>query len=329
MLFRLIMFVAMLVLPTVSFAGFFDFLVNPRFKDGVIQDKMLQQETVKKAAGKSIDIFSFIDNIYQAKVVKNSPDYAYIGDNVLTKKKPFSNLWESNIFPLYCASKGGKVFQWNLPVVTYGTADFVLSCEVNGQVDTAMLDFIKKDNSVYPYSHGIAYVTAEGFKQYLDKHRFYSYVDATGMVAVKALDPSMRGKKNGGTRQIPRSFRYEVALNISNKTNSPQQYDLTAMKLFVGEQVFDIEKEYSSDSSPVNWKYYQNLNINFTGRTSRFKLNPGQNFTGALKVKVPGLPTEDFESANLVITIGEHRFTGLVQKSDYDFLKEIFEERAN
>ena len=308
--------IATLLLPTVSFAGFFDAIFGKTFKDGIIVNRTLQKENVINITNNSKDIYAFIKKIYEAKIINNGN--VFIVDDVRHSpaNDPDRRHFDNDIFALYCRTKGGDFYKWdNSNKENWIGANFIYGCEINGKLDSAQIIGIKRTQSTdYPYDHSYSYVNKDGLAEYFNKYRHETcYVDPKGEVSIKY------------SYAIPGGAVYDINFKLNNMTSKPKEIDFADIKINVDGDSYDIEqtgKPASNNSYKFNWLKYK-LNTTFVDNEpcSKMRLHPKQEFTGTLRVKVMGLEIVEFNKKQISLLINGDSYSNFTHTTYYDLHK--------
>lgn len=303
-------------------------ILPPHFKDEVIVNNKLQLTYIRNIARQSSDIFDFVQKIYATISVDR--EYRVV-HQAISKKLSIDDLfayswtdwdsyaWDRDVFKEYCSVKNGKVFSLELfsgSGISYfwGISRKFYTCEINGEVDAALIYEVYKGNSgEYPYEIIKKYSKKEGFYKLLKEYKLEGFT-SNDMVITIPLTQINRPLK---------SDEYVLIFNYYNNTSAPEIFDfLNTNYVNIKGLRYDIDFRLESEPKKVKWTSFNPEAFVTKGDFSKVRVQPKQNVTGIIAFRIPSvISLKEEDLSDLVISIDNRIYTNFKKVFLYEVLK--------
>jgi hypothetical protein len=247
------------------------------FTEGVLIERNLQKEKIVQLANNSDNIVDFINEVYATppqQIFENKFSTGYI-----LSKTSKVNIWDLDIFKIYCSEKKGVMYKWLSPEIPYGVISRIFYvCEIDGEINSALQCDVKRNENrkTFPYLVYVYYLEKDLLKKQLANKIEYNAFISSNNVARFLL-------KSGSYKND-----YLVEINYQNKTGSPKAINFNNLKVQVSGITYDVDFK-SWESYFGGFRDYFVVNNEKTDET-KIKLNPNQSIQSCvMNISIPGL----------------------------------------
>jgi len=271
-------------------------------------------QNLKEIAAIDEDVIDFAQDVYVEAPIETSDTHVFVDEELELVDNFGSDISsidypDTHFFVTYCDSMSGKVMTWTIQkkyerLRGKGAGKIFYTCEVNGEVDGALMYFLKNKHPFYKVEKH--YLTNEGFKKYRELYKtFISKDDACENEELSIDRSSLYDPKQG---LIYRSYSHPVHVKLENHGDKVRTYDINKFSLVVNGKTYDAQVIKVKNRRKVSHE--------------KIVLLPGEIYEEDIVVKIRLLIGYNEEHVlGSTFSIDGHKFTNFKEADSYDIDK--------
>ena len=287
---------------------------HSNYEPDVFSGGRVNHQNLHEIATIDEDIMDFAQDVYVEAPIEISDTHVFVNEELELPDNYGSDISyidypDTHFFVTYCDSISGKVMTWTIQkkyerLRGRGIGKKFYTCEVNGEVDGAIMYFVK---SKYPhYKVEKHYLTNEGFKKYRELYKTFISKDDTCENEELSIDRSSLYDPIRGLTY--RSYSHPIHLKFENRGDKVKTYDINKLSLTINGQSYETKVIKVKNKRKISHE--------------KIVLSPGEIYEDDVVVKIRllrGYNEEHVLGSNL--SIDGHQFTNFKEADSYDIDK--------
>ena len=278
---------------------------HSNYESDVFSGNKINQQNLQEVATIDENIIDFAQDLYSEAHLQISEKHVFAGEELELVDNSrgdlsFIDYPDTQFFVTYCDSMAGKVMTWTIEkkyerLRGKGSCKKFYTCEVNGEVDGAIMYFVKNKHPFYKVEKH--YLTNEGFEEYREIYKtFISEDNAISIDRSSLYDP---------TRGLTyRSYSHPIHVKFENHGDKVKTYDINKLSLVVNGQSYDAKVIKVKNRRKVSHE--------------KIVLSPGEIYEEDIVVKIRLLRGYNEEHVlGSIFSIDGHHFTNFKETDSY------------